>query len=172
MMTTSASLALLALGAFDADGEGALQDAEDGGEVALADREQGQGDGEDDVGVHGVDVGRGEVVEDAAVDVFMAVELEGLEDAGERDRGADGVRDGAAGEGDGDGLVEVGGDAAQRDGEGVEVDLVVVAEELAVEEGVETLVGEDGVAEGDAVFEADGDGVGEFAGVFAAAEGA
>ena len=97
---------------------------------------------------------------------------EGLIDAGEGDGGAYRIRNRAAGKGDGFGVGEICGDAAERDGEGVEVDAVVVAKEATVEEGVEALVGEDGVAEGDAVTEADGDAVGEGAGILATAEGA
>lgn len=165
-------LALLALSAFDRDGEAALEDAEQRAELSAGGGREGEADGEDDVGVHPLHAGGGKVFENAAVDVLVTVHGEGLVDAGKGDGGAHGVGDGAAGEGDGFGVGEVGGDAAERDGEGVEVDAVVVAEEAAVEEGVEALVGEDGVAEGDAVAEADGKCVGEGAGVFAAAEGA
>ena len=164
-------LALAALGAFNGDGEGAAEDAEDGAEIALGGGGEGEGDGEDDVGLHVMDGLGGEVFEDAAIDVGVAVNFKGLEDAGEGDGGADGVGDGAAGEGDGLGVVEVCGEAAEGDGELVEVGAVVVAEELAVEECVEALVGQDGVAEGDAMLEADVDGVREGAGIFTAAEG-
>ena len=102
----------------------------------------------------------------------MAVELEWAEDAGDGGGGADGVLERAAGEGDGFGGGEVGGLAAEGDGEIVEVGLVVVAEELLVEELVEAGVGEQGVAQRGAVLEADGDGVGDVARVFAAAEAA
>ena len=165
-------LALFALGPFNGDGEGALEDAEERAEVSADDGLERQADGEDDVGLHIADGGGWEVVEDAAVDVFVAIHLKRLIDARERDGGANGIGQGASGKGDDLGVGEVGGDAAERDGKGVEVDAIVVAEEAAVEKGVEALVGEDGVAEGDTVTEADGEGVGEGAGVFAAAEGA
>ena len=61
-------LAVAGFVVFDTDGEGALQDAEDGVEVALADGLEREADGEDDVGVHGFEVGGGKVLEDGAVD--------------------------------------------------------------------------------------------------------
>ncbi len=155
---------------LDADGEGALQDAEDVVEIALADGGELEADGEDDVRSHGFDVGCGKVLEDRAVDVFMAVELEGTEDAGDGCGGEDGIAQRAAGEGDGPGGVEVGGLAAEGDGQAIEVGLIVVAEELFFEELVEAGFGEEAVAELDAMLEADGDAVGDVAAVFAAAK--
>ena len=90
---------------------------------------EGEADGEDDVGAHVANGAGGEVFEDGAVDVLVAVSLKGRIDAGEGDGGADGVCERAAREGDGPGVGEVGGEAAEGDGEGVEVDLIVVAKE-------------------------------------------
>ena len=170
VMTTSARRAGLALVAFDGDAEAALEDAEERVEVAFGERRDGQAEGEDDIGVHVVDGLGGQVGEDGAIDELVSVDFDRTVDAGDGDGGADCVGQRAASEGDGAGDGDIGGEAAKGNGEIVELGAVVVAEELGVEEGVEALIGEDGVAEGDAVAEADGDAVGEFAAVFAAAE--
>ena len=130
----------------------------------------GRLEGEDDVGFHVVDGLGGEVGEDSSVDELVAAELDGSVDAGDGDGGADGVGQRAASEGDGSGDGEIGGEAAERDGEVVEFGAVVVAEELGVEKGIESLIGEEGITEGDAVAKADGNAVGKLATVFAAAE--
>ena len=160
--------ALLDLVGFNADGEGALQDAEDGVEVPFADGLEGERNGDDDVGVHGFDIRGGEIFEDGAVDVLVTGELEGAKDAGDGGGGADGIGEGAAGEGDGAGVGEIGGLAAEGDGEVVEVGLVVVVKKLFVEKGVEAGVGEQAVAQGDTVFQADAYTVGKVAVFFAA----
>ncbi len=56
---------------------------------------------------------------------------------------------------------EVGGLAAEGDGKTVEVGLVVVVEKFLVEELVQACIGKEAVAQGDAVFQADSDAVGE-----------
>ncbi len=85
----------------------------------------------------------------------MAVELERTEDAGDGGGGEHGIAQRAAREGDGLGVGEVGGLAAEGDGQMVEVDLIVVAEEFFFEQLVEAGLGEQAVAELDAMLEAD-----------------
>lgn len=96
------------------DGEAASEDAEEGGGVAFVRRGEGQGDGEDDVGMElAADEVGGEVFGEGTVDVDVAAVLERREDAGDGDGGADGFGEGAVGE---DGLLadeDVGGDAAE-----------------------------------------------------------
>ena len=96
--------------------------------------------------------------------------MEGAEDAGDGCGGEHGIAQRAAREGDGPGGVEVGGLAAEGDGQAIEVGLIVVAEELFFEELVEAGLGEEAIAELDAMLEADGDAVGDVAAVFAAAK--
>ncbi len=86
-------LACLGFVGLNADGKGALKNAEDGIKVAFADRLERKADGDNHVGLHGAHLGRGQVRQDGSIDVFMTGELKRLEDAGDGSRGAHGIRE-------------------------------------------------------------------------------
>ena len=132
-----------ALVPLDGDREAALEDVDEGVEIVWADGRDGEAEGEDDVGAHVADGLCREVVEDGTVDELVAAYGEGAIGSWDGDGGADGVGYGPMIEGDGLCRVEICGEAAQRNGERIEVGGVVVAEELAIEEGVESLIGEE-----------------------------
>ncbi len=161
-------LACLDLVGFNSDRESALQDAQNRIEVPLADRLQREADGDHDVGFHRVDLRRGQVLEDGAVDILVTAQLEGAEDARDGGGCADGIGQRSASEGDRFGRSEVGSLAAERDGQIVEVRLVVIAEELFVEQLVQPVVGQQAVAKRYTMLEADSNAIREITAFFAA----
>jgi hypothetical protein len=114
----------------------------------------------------------GQIVEDAAIDQVVAVAvLNRGKDAGNGDGGAHGLGQRPGGESDWLQGAQVGGHAAEGDGEAVVVQLLaVVAEEVGGEEFVDAAVGEQSVAQGDAVTDADSDRLGNLAAVLTAAK--
>ncbi len=93
-------LARLCLVGLDPHRKSTLEHAQNGVEVALAHRLEGQTDRNHDVGFHVVNLHRRQILQDGAVDVLVAVQLKGAKDAGDGGRGPNRVRQRAAGEGD------------------------------------------------------------------------
>ena len=141
--------------------KGAVEHPDDGTDIRVGDGSLLQMHGNHSIGMKIVfeDVG-GQGVEDAAIDEVVAVgSLHGREDAGDGDGGAHGLGQRAGGKDDRLHSIEVGGHAAEGDGGLVVIQLLpVVGEQVGGEELIDAAVGEQSVAQGGPVLEADGDG--------------
>ena len=145
---------------FDASVEGAIENADDRAGIGLRERLVLQMNGYDHAGVQTAAENPGrQIIKDAAINQIMAAAiLNGRKDSGDRDGGADGLRQRSGGKGDRLQGVQIGGHAAKGDGKPVVVEfLAVVLEELGGQELIDAAIGKQRIAQRRAALEADGE---------------